>query len=96
MLYPIDYIAYGLHLWYDFLVLKDMCRKPTSQRPHLGPILIHHSERDHKGCFIHAIYQAADWLMLTHRNAVHGDYITPFVVCDLVRIDTIQFCFAVV
>ena len=30
ILYLIDYIAYGLHLWYTILTLKEICRKPIS------------------------------------------------------------------
>ena len=36
LLYLIDYIAYGLHLWYNVSILKKMCCKPTSQQPGLG------------------------------------------------------------
>jgi hypothetical protein len=30
ILYLIDYIAYGLHLWYQIWIFKEMCRKPIS------------------------------------------------------------------
>ena len=40
-MYLIDYIAYGLHLWYGIEMFKEMCRKRISQHPDLGPGLQH-------------------------------------------------------
>ena len=39
ILHLIDYIAYGLHLWYQIQIVKETCRKPTSQHPGLGSSL---------------------------------------------------------
>ena len=36
ILYLIDYIAYGLHLWYKILIFKEICRKPIPLHPGLG------------------------------------------------------------
>ena len=38
-MYLIDYIAYGLHLWYTMQKNKEMCRKPISLHPGLGSSL---------------------------------------------------------
>ena len=35
-MYLIDYIAYGLHLWYKIYFFEEICRKPISQHPGLG------------------------------------------------------------
>ena len=35
-MYLIDYIAYGLHLWYTTYIFKEMCRKPIPLHPGLG------------------------------------------------------------
>ena len=37
--YLIDYIAYGLHLWYKIKMFKEMCRKPISLHSGLGSSL---------------------------------------------------------
>ena len=34
--YLINYIAYGLHLWYKILIIKEICRKPIPLHPGLG------------------------------------------------------------
>ena len=39
ILYLIDYIAYGLHLWYKILNLQEICRKPIQKHPGLGSSL---------------------------------------------------------
>ena len=38
-MYLIDYIAYGLHLWYIISIFKKICRKPISQHPGLATSL---------------------------------------------------------
>ena len=39
ILYLIDYIAYGLHLWYKIYLFKEICRKPITLHPGLGSSL---------------------------------------------------------
>ena len=39
ILYLIDYIAYGLHLWYKICIFKEICRKPISLHPGLATSL---------------------------------------------------------
>ena len=34
-----DYIAYGLHLWYKIQIFKEICRKPIPLPPGLGSSL---------------------------------------------------------
>ena len=38
-LYLIDYIVYGLHLWYKIKVFEEICRKPIPQHPGLATSL---------------------------------------------------------
>ena len=38
-MYLIDYIAYGLHLWYIIYFFKEICRKPIPLHPGLGSTL---------------------------------------------------------
>ena len=39
-MYLIDYIAYGLHLWYKIRKIKEIYRKPIDLHPGLGNSLI--------------------------------------------------------
>ena len=39
ILYLIDYIVYGLHLWYKILIFKEICPKPIPLHPGLGSSL---------------------------------------------------------
>ena len=36
----VDYTANGSHLLCEIKVFKEMCRKPISQHPGLGPVLV--------------------------------------------------------
>ena len=36
ILYPIGYIAYGLHIWYGHSRINEICSKPISQHPDLA------------------------------------------------------------
>ena len=38
-MYLVDYIAYGLHLWYKIYIFKEIYRKPIFQHPGLGSTL---------------------------------------------------------
>ena len=40
ILYLIDYIAHGLHLWYKIYIFKELCRKPIPVHPGLGSSLV--------------------------------------------------------
>ena len=39
ILYLIDYVVYGLHLWYEIEIFQEVCRKPISLHPGLGSSL---------------------------------------------------------
>ena len=39
ILYLMDYIAYGLHLWYTITIFKEICRKAMSLHPGLATSL---------------------------------------------------------
>ena len=62
MFYLIDYIAYGLHFWYNIYIFKEICRKSVSQHPGVGsrlmtirPCVVPRHRHNHRNMFVYNV-----------------------------------------